>query len=62
MNVMILLYSARWKTIAVAIYERLLDDDLPIASAIGSVTIALTLLLVFAASKLIGRTMADMFK
>ncbi len=62
MNVTILLYSARWKTIAVAIYERLLDDDLPIASAIGSVTIALTLLLVFAASKLIGRTMADMFK
>ena len=28
MNVTILLYSARWKTIAVAIYERLVGDEL----------------------------------
>lgn len=62
MNVTILLYSAGWKTIAIAIYERLVGDELPVAAAIGSVTIVLTLALVFVSSRLIGRSMADMFK
>lgn len=62
MNVTILLYSARWKTIAIAIYERLIGDEMPVASAIGAVTVMLTLILVFAASRLIGRSMADMFR
>lgn len=62
MSVTILLYSASWKTIAVAIYERLASNEMPSAAAIGSVTIALTLAMVFAASRLIGRSMADMFR
>ncbi len=62
MSVTILLYSASWKTIAVAIYERLASNEMPSAAAIGSVTIVLTLVLVFAASRLIGRSMADMFR
>ena len=62
MSVTILLYSASWKTIAVAIYERLASNEMPSAAAIGSVTIVLTLVLVFSASRLIGRSMADMFR
>lgn len=62
MSVTILLYSASWKTIAIAIFERLTGDQMPEAAAIGAVTIGLTLVLVFAASRLIGRSMADMFR
>ena len=62
MSVTILLYSARWKTISIAIYERLLNDDLPAAAAIGTVTIVFTMILVYGAGKLAGRTMAEMFR
>jgi iron(III) transport system permease protein len=62
MSVTILLYSARWKTVAIAIYERLVDDDMPAAAAVGTITIVFTLVLVYLAGKAAGRTMADMFR
>ncbi len=62
MSVTILLYSAKWKTISVAIYEYIISDDLMNASAIGSITILATLLLVFLSSRIIGKTMAEMFR
>jgi iron(III) transport system permease protein len=58
----VLLYSARWKTIAVAIYELVLGDLLAEASAIGTITTVMTLVLVLAASRLAGKNMADLFR
>lgn len=58
----VLLYSARWKTMAIAIYELVLGDQLAEASAIGTITTVMTLLLVLAASRLAGRNMADLFR
>ena len=58
----VLLYSARWKTIAIAIYELVLGDQLAEASAIGTITTVMTLLLVLAASRLAGKNMADLFR
>ncbi|MBI3707980.1 MAG: iron ABC transporter permease [Proteobacteria bacterium] len=58
----VLLYSARWKTISIAIYELVLGDELYKASAVGTIAIVLTLLLVLAASRLAGKNMADMFR
>jgi len=58
----VLLYSARWKTIAVAIYELVLGDLLAEASAIGTITTVMTLGLVLAASRLAGKNMADLFR
>jgi iron(III) transport system permease protein len=62
MSVTVFLYSAQWKTIAIAIFERLVGDQLPAAAAIGTVTIVLVLALVFGAGKLVGRNVSDMFK
>jgi iron(III) transport system permease protein len=61
-SVTVLLYSAKWKTLTIAIYEYLLGNDIAKASALGTVTIILTLTLVAGASKLAGRNMADMFR
>jgi len=58
----VLLYSAKWKTISIAIYEFVLGDQLAQASALGTITTALTLLLVLTASRLAGRNMADLFR
>jgi iron(III) transport system permease protein len=58
----VLLYSARWKTVAIAIYELVLGDQLAEASAIGTITTLMTLLLVLAASRLAGKNMADLFR
>jgi iron(III) transport system permease protein len=58
----VLLYSARWKTISIAIYELVLGDLLAEASAVGTITTVMTLLLVLAASRLAGRNMADLFR
>ena len=55
-------FSARWKTISIAIFEFLTSDDVLEATTIGSIAIMITLLLVFTASKLIGKNMADMFR
>lgn len=62
MSVTILLYSAKWKTMSIAIYEYILADELLDASAIGSIAIVATLLLVFLSSKIIGKNMAEMFR
>ena len=61
-SVTVLLYSAKWKTITIAIYEYLLGNDIAKASALGTITIFLTLCLVAGASRLVGRNMADMFR
>ena len=61
-SVTIMIFSARWKTISIAIFEFLTSDEILAASTIGSIAIAITLALVFAASKLIGKNMADMFR
>lgn len=58
----VLLYSARWKTIAISIYELVLGDQLAQASAIGTIATVMTLLLVLAASRLAGKNMADLFR
>lgn len=58
----VLLYSARWKTISIAIYELVLGDQLAQASAIGTITTVMTLLLVLMASRLAGKNMADLFR
>lgn len=62
MSVTILLYSARWKTMSITIYEYIVSDDLYDAAAIGSIAIVATLLLVFLSSKIIGKSMAEMFR
>ena len=62
MSVTILLFSAKWKTISIAIFELVLADELFEASAIGSVTIFATLALVLLASRLLGKSMADLFR
>ena len=57
-----MLYSARWKTISITIFEFLTSDEIQEASAVGSIAILLSLALVFGASKLIGKSMADLFR
>ena len=59
---LIMLYSARWKTISITIFEFLTSDEIQEASAVGSIAILLSLALVFGASKLIGKSMADLFR
>lgn len=58
----VLLYSARWKTVSIAIYEFVLGGELQRASALGTIVTVLTLALVLIASRLVGRNMADMFR
>ena len=58
----VLLYSAKWKTISIAIYELVLGDQLAEASAIGTITTVMTLVLVLLASRLAGKNMADLFR
>ena len=53
---------SKWKTISIAIFELVLADELFEASAIGSVTIFATLALVLLASRLLGKSMADLFR
>lgn len=62
MSVTVLLYSARWKTISIAIFEQLTSDNVLSANAIGAVAVVLALILVFVASKLAGKSMAEMFR
>ena len=62
MSVTIILYSARWKTISISIFEQLTNDDVLEASTVGAIAILMTLILVFSAAKLIGKSMSDMFR
>ncbi|MCR8725093.1 ABC transporter permease [Frigidibacter sp. ROC022] len=61
MSTTIMLYSARWKTVSIAIYERLESQEIAAAAAIGSVTILVTLLLVLTATRVIGKSMSELF-
>ena len=61
-RVTIMIYSAKWKTISVSMYEYLIGDEKLIASAIGAIAIIMALILVFAESKLIDKSMADMYR
>ncbi len=58
----VLLYSAQWKTISIAIYELVLGDQLAEACAIGTITTLMTLALVLLASRLAGKNMSDLFR
>ena len=58
----VLLYSANWKPISIAIYERVLGNELARASALGTLCNLATLALVLVASRLAGRNMSDMFR
>jgi iron(III) transport system permease protein len=62
MSTTVMLYSARWKTISIAIYERLETQEISAAAAIGTITIVVTLVLVFSATKIIGKSMSDLFR
>lgn len=58
----VLLYSANWKPISIAIYERVLGNELARASALGTICNVATLVLIVAASRLAGRSMSEMFR
>ena len=58
----VLLYSAQWKPISIAIYERVLGNELARASALGTLCNLATLALIIGASRLAGRSMSDMFR
>ncbi len=58
----VLLYSAKWKTISIAVYELVLGNELARASALGTICNVVTLLLVLGASAILGRNMSEMFR
>lgn len=62
LSVTIMLFSGKWKTVSIAIFEYLTSHRMAPASALGSIVVLITLILVFAASRLMGKSMADMFK
>jgi iron(III) transport system permease protein len=62
LSITIMVYSADWQTMSVLMFEQLLDDQIEYATATGSIAIILTISLVFAASRLVGKSMADMFR
>ncbi|MFW6122503.1 MAG: ABC transporter permease [Petrotogales bacterium] len=62
MSTTIMIYSAKWKNIAVAIFERLTGEEYLEANAFGAIAIMITLILVFVSSKLLGKSMAEMFR
>lgn len=62
LSVTIMLFSGQTKTVSIAIFEYLNSHRIAPASAMGSIVIVFTLLLVFISSKLLGKSMADMFR
>lgn len=58
----IILYSARWKTITVAIIEYLFSATIGPAYALGTILIILVLSAISLANRLLGRKMSQMFK
>jgi iron(III) transport system permease protein len=58
----IILYSAHWKTMTVAIYEYLLADLLGPASALGTLLTVAVLASMLLANKLLGRTLGSLFR
>ncbi len=62
LSITIMVYSANWQTMSIMMFEQLLDDQIEYATATGSIAIILTIGLVFAASRLVGKSMAEMFR
>jgi iron(III) transport system permease protein len=58
----VMLYSARWKTITVAIMEYLSSATIGPAYALGAILIALVLAAISLANRIMGRTMSQMFR
>jgi len=58
----IILYSARWRTITVAIIEYLFSATIGPAYALGTILILLVLSAIALANRLLGRRMSQMFK
>ena len=58
----VMLYSARWKTITVAIMEYLSSATIGPAYALGAILIALVLTAIGLANRIMGRTMSQMFR
>jgi iron(III) transport system permease protein len=62
LSVAIMLFSGSWKTVSISIFEYLTSHRIAPASAMGSIVILLVLVLVFTASKLLGKSMSDLFR
>lgn len=62
LSVTIMLFSGRWKTVSITIFEYLTSYRTAPAAAMGSIVIVITLVLVFVASRLLRRGMADLFR
>ena len=62
LSITILLYSPQWKTLALHMFEQLSNNRIGYASASGALAIFVTTGLVFLASRIAGRGMADMFR
>jgi iron(III) transport system permease protein len=58
----VILFSARWKTIPVAIVEYLFSATIGPAYALGTILIVLVLTAIFLANRILGRKMSQMFK
>jgi iron(III) transport system permease protein len=58
----VILYSARWKTITVAIMEYLFSATIGPAYALGTILIVLVLAAISLANRIMGRTMSQMFR
>jgi iron(III) transport system permease protein len=58
----VMLYSARWKTITVAIMEYLFSATIGPAYALGTILIVLVLGAISLANRIMGRTMSQMFR
>lgn len=62
LSVTIMLFSGAWKTVSIAIFEYLTSYRTAPAAAMGTIVIVITLTLVFSASRLLRRGMADLFR
>jgi len=62
LSVTIMLFSGKTKTVSIAIFEYLTSHRIAPASAMGAIVIVITLVLVFIASRLSGKSMADLFR
>jgi iron(III) transport system permease protein len=62
LSMTVMLYSARWKTISVSIMEYLFSASIGPAYALGAILIVLVLSAILLANRILGRTMAQMFK
>lgn len=62
LSITLLLYPPEWKTLAIVMFEQLSNNKIGYASASGTLAILVTTALVFLASRLAGRSMAEMFR